>query len=44
MKAYEGVNVYIQISLTSALDESEWSASHAQATLPPWKETQVLIE
>jgi hypothetical protein len=27
MKAYEGMDVYVHVVLTSALDGSEWSAS-----------------
>jgi hypothetical protein len=35
MKMYWGVEVYLHAFLTSALDESEWSASHPGQTT--WK-------
>jgi hypothetical protein len=43
MKAYEGMDVQIQISLTSALAEGEWSASHP-GRFTPVKEAPVPIE
>jgi hypothetical protein len=42
MKAYAGVDVYIHIFLTSALDRCEWSASRP-GRFTPGKELPVPI-
>jgi hypothetical protein len=33
MKTYGGMKVYLHVYLTSALNESEWSASHSRYPL-----------